>query len=140
MSAHRLALRVYYEDTDLAGVVYYANYLRFIERGRTEALRALGVDQTRRRAERGLVFVVRRIEADYLAPARFDDLLSVATRAEAATGARAVLAQTVERGAETQPEVLFRARVTLACLDARGRPARPPAEFRDALDRIAADR
>ena len=72
---HQFPLRVYYEDTDLAGIVYYANYLKFIERGRSEWLRALGIDQARLRAESGHVFAVRRVEADYLRPARFDDLI-----------------------------------------------------------------
>ncbi len=73
MDAHRFTLRVYYEDTDLAGIVYYANYLKFIERARSEWVRELGVDQRAMKADAGLVFAVRRLEADYLAPARFDD-------------------------------------------------------------------
>ena len=76
---HAFRLRVYYEDTDLAGIVYYANYLKFIERGRTEALIAGGVDQARLRAEAGIVFAVRRVEADYLAPARLQVPLQVLT-------------------------------------------------------------
>jgi YbgC/YbaW family acyl-CoA thioester hydrolase len=78
-SPHRLTLRVYYEDTDLAGIVYYANYLRFIERARTEWVRELGIDQGRLKAEAGIVFAVRRVEVDYIAPARFDDVLEVET-------------------------------------------------------------
>ena len=74
-----MRMRVYYEDTDLAGIVYYANYLKFIERGRTEALIALGVDQAALKAETGIVFAVRRVEADFLAPARFQDQLVVTT-------------------------------------------------------------
>ena len=69
--AHEITLRVYYEDTDLAGIVYYANYLKFIERGRSEWVRTLGVDQGALRAEAGIVFAVRRVEADYLKPAQF---------------------------------------------------------------------
>ena len=126
---HRFPLRVYYEDTDLAGIVYYANYLKFIERGRSEWVRALGIDQTRLRADRGIVFAVRRVEADYLAPARFDDLLAVETRAVALTGARIVLDQTVLRGTER----LFQARVTLVCLTETGAPARVPADIRPLL-------
>ena len=68
-------IRVYYEDTDLAGIVYYANYLRFIERGRTEWVRSIGIDQGKLKSETGLVFAVRRIEADYLRPAVFDDVV-----------------------------------------------------------------
>ena len=77
--SHRLTLRVYYEDTDLAGIVYYANYLKYIERGRTEYVREAGIDQVRLKADEGIVFAVRRIEADYSAPAKFDDLLDVVT-------------------------------------------------------------
>ena len=120
---HRFSLRVYYEDTDLAGIVYYANYLKFIERARSEWVRELGLDQQGMRAEDGRVFVVRRIEADYLAPAHFDDLLQVETTVRAKGGARLVLDQVVLRGAER----LFTAVVTLVCLDRAGRPVRLPA-------------
>ena len=126
---HSLTLRVYYEDTDLAGIVYYANYLRFIERGRTELLRAAGVAQGALKAASGTVFAVRRMEADFLAPARFDDLLEVITEPESLGGARVVLMQSVLRGADT----LFTARVTLVALNAAGGPTRIPAEVRAAL-------
>lgn len=119
---HRLAVRVYYEDTDLAGVVYYANYLRFIERARTEWARGRGVDQGRLREAEGVVFAVRRVEADFLRPARFDDLLEVETAPEAATGARLVLRQRVLRG----EALLFDARVTLVAMGEDGRPRRLP--------------
>ena len=89
--AHRFALRVYYEDTDLAGIVYYANYLKFIERARSEWVRDMGIDQLRLRAE-GVSFAVRRIEADYLRPALFDDELTVTTRTEVVSPARIELA------------------------------------------------
>ncbi|MGR3660485.1 MAG: tol-pal system-associated acyl-CoA thioesterase [Paracoccaceae bacterium] len=124
--SHRFELRVYYEDTDLAGVVYYANYLKFIERGRTEFVRALGVDQVALKAEAGIVFAVRRVEADYLAAARFDDELVVETSVQAVTGARIVLRQDVLRGAE----VLFSAVVTLVALGDAGRAVRLPADIR----------
>ncbi len=126
---HHFNIRVYYEDTDLAGIVYYANYLKFIERARTEWVRGLGIDQTALRAHHGIVFAVRRIEADYLCPARFDDRLTVDTTATAITGARLFLDQTVRRGAE----VLFAARVTLAAVTDTGRPARLPANIRRCL-------
>ena len=73
-------IRVYYEDTDLGGVVYYANYLRFIERARSEWIRELGIDQIKMRNEEKAIFVVTKIKADYLSPARFDDILTVDTR------------------------------------------------------------
>jgi acyl-CoA thioester hydrolase len=129
---HRWPIRVYYEDTDLAGIVYYANYLRFIERARSEWARQIGVDQVRLRDVEGVVLAVRRVEADYLAPARFDDLLEVQTSPEAAGGARMILAQRVLRGGT----VLFAARVTLVALDRAGRAARLPAALRAALDGV----
>ena len=126
---HTFPLRVYYEDTDLAGIVYYANYLKFIERARSEWVRGLGIDQALLRAEHGLVFAVRRVEADYLRPAVFDDVLSVQTVLADLSGARLVLDQAVLRGAQT----LFTARVTLVCLTAAGTATRFPTALRTAL-------
>ncbi|WP_376876921.1 tol-pal system-associated acyl-CoA thioesterase [Albirhodobacter sp. R86504] len=123
---HQFALRVYYEDTDLAGIVYYANYLKFIERARSEWVRSLGVVQVSLKAESGIVFAVRRIEADYIKPAKFDDELTVETRLEMETGARIVLEQNVLRS----DELLFTAQVTLVCLNEAGAPARLPADIR----------
>ena len=127
--AHRFPLRVYYEDTDLAGIVYYANYLKFIERGRTEALREAGVDQNRLKDERGIVFVVVRVTADWRRPAVFDDLLTVETRLARLGGASVDMAQRVLRGGET----LFEAEVRMACMGRDGRAARLPADLRAAL-------
>lgn len=127
--SHRFPLRVYYEDTDLAGIVYYANYLKFIERGRSEFVRERGVDQALLRASVGIVFAVRRVEADYLRPAHFDDRLEVETRLVEIGGARIVLDQQVLR----DDARLFAARVVLVCLDAQGRATRLPAEVRRAL-------
>jgi acyl-CoA thioester hydrolase len=126
---HRLPIRVYYEDTDLAGIVYYANYLKFIERARTEWVRSLGVDQRLLKAENGIVFAVRRVEADYLSPAHFDDLLEVETACLETTAARVVLAQRVWRG----ELCLVDARVTVVALAESGRPQRMPAALRAAL-------
>ncbi len=126
---HEFGLRVYYEDTDLAGIVYYANYLKFIERGRSEWVRSLGIDQTRLKAEAGIVFAVRRVEADYLRPARYDDELVVETRLLSISAARIVLDQAVMRGGER----LFQAQVVLVCLAEGGQPARIPAMMRQAL-------
>ena len=123
------ALRVYYEDTDLAGIVYYANYLRFIERARTEWVRALGIDQVVLREQTGIVFAVRRVEADYLRPARFDDLLEVETTLSRLTPARIVLDQRIRRGGD----LLFQALVTLVALTPRGTPSRLPAGLRARL-------
>lgn len=116
-------VRVYYEDTDAAGVVYYANYLRFCERGRTEMLRALGVDQRKLRADQGIVFVVARIEADYLRGAELDDALQVISSLHTIGAATVLFDQQVLRG----EECLFRTKVTIACVDwVRRRPARIP--------------
>ena len=123
--SHTFSLRVYYEDTDLAGIVYYANYLKFIERARTEYVRALGIDQVALKDD-GIVFAVRRVEADYLAPVRFDDELVVETTLLALTGARIILLQKVSRGAD----VLFSAEVTVIALQDSGQPARLPASIR----------
>jgi acyl-CoA thioester hydrolase len=132
---HRLGVRVYYEDTDLAGIVYYANYLRFIERGRSEWLRALGLDQRALKSEAGCLFIVRRIEADYLRPAHFDDALTVETRLLALGGARIDLAQDVLRA----DAVLFRARVVMACIGPDGAPARIPQAWRAAVGTAGGD-
>ncbi|MGI3163308.1 tol-pal system-associated acyl-CoA thioesterase [Pseudooceanicola sp. 200-1SW] len=123
---HRFDLRVYYEDTDLAGIVYYANYLKFIERARSEWVRDLGIDQAAMKAETGQVFAVRRVVADYLAPARFDDRLTVETRVQKVTPARITLTQDVLRAEER----LFASEVTLVALDARGGATRLPAVLR----------
>jgi acyl-CoA thioester hydrolase len=114
-------VRVHYEDTDMAGIVYHANYLKFIERARSDWVRRRGLDQNAMR-EAGIVFVVRRVEADYLRPARFDDVLDVATEITAVTGARLTMRQTASRDGEA----LFRAIVTLVCATSDGRPTRLP--------------
>lgn len=126
---HSLSLRVYYEDTDLAGIVYYANYLKFIERGRSEWVRTLGIDQGALRRETGIVFAVRHLEADYLRPAVFDDWLTVTTSVQPVTGTRIVLDQAVLRDGL----VLFAARVTLVPIGADGRAARLPSDLRQRL-------
>lgn len=124
--SHLFELRVYYEDTDLAGIVYYANYLKFIERARSEFVRELGIDQLAMKENEGLVFAVRRVEADYLAPAKFDDILQVKTTVESVGGARLTLCQEVLRAGE----VLFRAIVVLVAIGEGGQPARLPANIR----------
>ena len=117
-----LPVRVYYEDTDMAGIVYYANYLRYIERGRSEWVRAVGLDQNHMKDVEGIVFAVRRVEADYLAPARLDDLLEVATWVAEKRPARMMMGQEVRRDGQ----VLFRAMVTVVCISTTGRPVRLP--------------
>ncbi len=127
--SHNFELRVYYEDTDLAGIVYYANYLRFIERARSEWVRSLGVDQAALKAEQNLVFVVRRVEADYVSPAFYDDILVVRTCPLKITGARLEVDQTVLR----EETVLFRSIISIAMLTKEGKPGRFPADIRTKL-------
>ncbi len=119
---HRFETRIYYEDTDLAGLVYYANYLKFIERARSEWIRAIGIDQVALKSQ-GLVFVVRQLTADYLSPARYDDLLTIESRVDSLSPARLVLDQQVLRDGA----LLFQAQVTLVCINQAGRPVRLPA-------------
>ncbi len=126
---HSFECRVYYEDTDLAGIVYYANYLKFIERARSEWVRTLGIDQALLKADTGVVFAVRHLTADYLSPAKFDDQLTITTEVLDAKGARMVLDQRVLRG----DAVLFEAKVTLVAIGANGAPARLPTALRAAL-------
>ncbi|WP_298430059.1 tol-pal system-associated acyl-CoA thioesterase [uncultured Jannaschia sp.] len=126
MTVHSWPIRVYYEDVDLAGIVYYANYLRFIERARSEMVRAAGIDQAAMRAD-GIVFAVSRIEADYRRPARYDDALVVETRLTARSPARFVMSQRVLRDAD----LLFVAEVTIVCMTVAGRPKRLPAQIAD---------
>ncbi len=123
--SHRFPIRVYYEDTDMGGIVYYANYLKFIERARSDWVREIGIDQNAMRDD-GTVFAVRRVEADYFAPARFDDDLTVETTTQAVTGARLIVEQKVTRG----EDLLFRAIVTIVCINQAGQPARLPANIR----------
>ncbi len=131
---HRHPVRVYYEDTDLAGIVYYANYLRFLERGRSEMVRAAGISQ-RDMKDRGLVFAVRRVEADYLRPARFEDDLVVETRASGLRGASFDMPQRVLRG----DEVLMEALVRVVVLNDQGRATRLTADIRAKLAALTAD-
>jgi acyl-CoA thioester hydrolase len=132
---HLFACRVYYEDTDAAGIVYYANYLRFAERARTEMLRAGGLEHARFYAETGIMLAVRRCVADYLAPARLDDLLSIESRVTGLRGATLDLAQVVRRDTGAD---LVRLTVTLVALLPSGKPTRIPARLRDLLAAHAA--
>jgi acyl-CoA thioester hydrolase len=130
----RVPVRVYYEDTDAAGIVYYANYLRFLERGRTELLRGLGHDQCRLMQE-GVAFAVRSVQVEFLRPARLDDLLAVATGIAEIGGAQVVFDQAIRRG----EDLLLDARIRVACIHpASGRPQRMPAAIREQLARLIA--
>jgi acyl-CoA thioester hydrolase len=135
--AHRYRIRVYYEDSDAAGIVYHANFLRYAERARTEALRDLGVPHASMVRDHGVMFLVRRVNMEYLRPARVDDLLVVTTSLLQAGGASVVLRQDFERDGEPKDE-LVRSEIRLACVGvADGRAARLPVAWRNALARLA---
>jgi len=129
---HRLPIRVYYEDTDFSGVVYHASYLRFMERGRTELLRDLGIHQQAIHSgesdHKPFAFVVRGMNIEFLKAAKMDDMLVVETSAKEVKGASAILAQRVLRG----EEVLVTAEVRVAAV-ADGKAARLPTEVREKL-------
>jgi acyl-CoA thioester hydrolase len=119
---HVYRLRVFYEDTDAGGVVYYANYLKFAERARTELLRAFGVSQKALAEASGAIFAVRRVEADFLSPAHLDDELEVRTKVLEHGGARVAMGQVIGRDEKD----LVRMRVEIACVNAKGRATRIP--------------
>ncbi|MGO8800872.1 MAG: tol-pal system-associated acyl-CoA thioesterase [Roseiarcus sp.] len=120
-----LIVRVYYEDTDFSGRVYHASYLRFLERGRTEWLRAQGFEQKELAADAAMVLAVRRLEIDYLRPALMDDLLTIETKIAAVGGATVDFRQSVVRGEET----IVNALVSVVALSS-GRPMRLPRDMR----------
>ncbi len=131
---HHWPLRVYYEDVDLAGIVYYANYLKYLERGRSEMVREAGISQLDMKAA-GLVFAVRRVEAEYLLPAKYDDELVVETRLDRLKGASFDMPQRVLRGGT----ILLEARVKVVILNAQGRATRLPADIRAKVTALTAD-
>lgn len=126
--AHEFPLTVYYEDTDMAGIVYYANYLRYIERARSEIVEEFGLDQRAMRAE-GIVFVVTRVEADYVSSAHLGDRLTVVTEHAAKGAVRWIFDQQVWHG----DRLIFKAIVTAVCANTEGKPVRLPAELRQRL-------
>lgn len=133
---HVLPVRVYYEDTDAAGVVYHANYLRFCERGRTEMLRAIGIELGRVQAEDNLAFVVHRGEIEWRRPARLDDALTVETALTGVGRARVSLRQAVRRGGED----IARFAVDVACMDlATSRAAAIPGHLRSRFEAFISD-
>ena len=127
---HRVMARVYYADTDFSGVVYHARYLEFLERGRSDFLRLAGVHHTELadgKHGEALVWVVKRMEIDFRAPARIDDILTIDTRTEDISGARIFMAQQIRRG----QDLLIEARIEAAIIGANGRPRRFPKEWLD---------
>jgi acyl-CoA thioester hydrolase len=133
---HVLPLRIYYEDTDAQGIVYYANWLRFLERGRTELLRMIGLEHSALRAASGIDWVVRRCTIDYLKPARLDETIDIVTACGEMRGASLEMIQHVRRG----EEVLVRAELLVACMGCSGRPVRLPLQARNALERVSVAR
>lgn len=129
--AHVFPFRIYYEDTDSGGIVYYANYLRYAERGRSELFRTLGIESSRLMDEDGVALAVRQCAVDFLKPARLDDALEVHTRITKVGGASVGGEQIIRRGGED----LVSMRIKLACLGMKdGKPARLPERLRAALD------
>lgn len=124
---HMLTQRVYYEDTDFSGAVYHARYLHFMERARTDYLRCLGVEQSTlyETSDEGLAFMVHRMEIDFKAPARMDDIISVQTRTEKAGGAKMILQQEIRRS----EQLLISAKVVIAVVNRHGRPRRLPEDL-----------
>jgi len=116
MNKSTFQCRVYYEDTDLAGIVYYANYLKFIERARSEWVRNLGLDQNVLRKDHGIVFAVRKVEADYLKSAKFDELLLISTELQKKTRVRLNFSQEIYRDSD----LIFRANLVIVPLSVAG--------------------
>lgn len=116
MNKSTFQCRVYYEDTDLAGIVYYANYLKFIERARSEWVRNLGLDQNVLRKDHGIVFAVRKVEADYLKSAKFDELLLISTELQKKTRVRLYFNQEIY----SDSDLIFRANLVIVPLSVAG--------------------
>ncbi|MEQ1622160.1 MAG: tol-pal system-associated acyl-CoA thioesterase [Methylococcales bacterium] len=114
MTTFSWPVRIYYEDTDAGGVVFYANYLKFFERARTEMLRTMGFEQDQLRSAQGIIFVVRSVQVDYLMPAKFNDLLNVTAKISAAKKASLTFEQLITRG----DAILTTGVIRIACLDA----------------------
>ncbi|MEM9045725.1 MAG: tol-pal system-associated acyl-CoA thioesterase [Pseudomonadota bacterium] len=129
MKPHLFPCKVYYEDTDLQGIVYYANYFKFIERGRTEALSAIGIDQMALMQLHGVMFVVRRVEADYHKPARFGDDLDVRTEISSVGAASLNMQQEVLR----DQLLLFSASIRIAVVNQQGKAERMPQSLHNQL-------
>lgn len=122
MNKSTFQCRVYYEDTDLAGIVYYANYLKFIERARSEWVRNLGLDQNILRKDHGIVFAVRKVEADYMKSAKFDELLLISTELQKKTRVRLNFSQEIYRDSD----LIFRANLVIVPLSVAGRLVKLP--------------
>ena len=130
---HNFDFRIFYEDTDLAGIVYYANYFKFIERGRSSLIRDAGIDQLLLK-DLGCIFVVKKINAEYHASAKLDDELKVETKLSELSGAKILFDQSVYKGTI----LLFSSLVTVVFISEKGRPVRMPIEIAEKLKQFAA--
>lgn len=130
MTSHTIPIRIYYEDTDAGGIVYHANYVKFAERGRTEFLRHLGFENKSLFDREGILFVVRRMEIDYLAPARLDDLLDLETSIQAMKRTSFVMRQTIRRNGLDICDM----NVVVVSINAEGRPTGLPTEIRTVFE------
>lgn len=128
--AHNCSFRVYYEDTDAGGVVYYANYLKFAERARTEMLRSCGINQSKLAEKKGVYFVVRHAEIDFKKSARLDDQLEIDTKITGINGASITMEQDIKCGRQ----ILVAVRTTIACVNNSFRPVRITSELRAILN------
>lgn len=133
MPGHEISVRVYYEDTDAGGIVFYPNYLKFAERGRTEYLRSVGFANSQLAKEEGMIFVVRKLDADYLAPARLDDMLTIRTSVTTINNASFVMRQEFD----CKGQLIFTMNVTLVCVTTSdGKPMRMPQVLRNVLEQV----
>ena len=126
------SLRIYWEDTDAGGIVYYANYLKFAERARTELLRGLALEQQALKSTHGIMIVVRRAEINYRKPAMLDDLLFIDTQLQVLTKLRMTMRQTIRRGDEILAEVV----VMLVCVNLTGKPTALPKHVHSAFESL----
>lgn len=129
MTTHNFPVRIYYDDTDAGGVVYYANYLKFAERARTEYLRALGFENSKIRHDFGIIIVVKSVEADYLSPARLDDVLTIQTRLLSVKNTSFVM----EQKAIKNEVCIFNMTIVLVCVNEDGRPSKIPEPLKNAF-------
>jgi acyl-CoA thioester hydrolase len=126
---HDFPVRIYYDDTDAGGVVYYANYLKFAERARTEFMRSLGFENSKIRQDFGIIIVVKSVEADYLSPARLDDVLTIQTRLLSLKNTSFVM----EQKAIKNEACIFKMTIVLVCVNEEGRPTKMPDVLKNAF-------
>jgi acyl-CoA thioester hydrolase len=129
MIVHDFPVRIYYDDTDAGGVVYYANYLKFAERARTEYMRSLGFENSKIRQDFGIIIVVKSVEADYLSPARLDDFLTIQTRLISVKNTSFVMEQKATRN----DVCIFSMKIVLVCVNEDGRPSKIPEAVKTAF-------